>query len=95
MPDLIRNPVFLFLDSCFRRNDEAEASFGECTQRDSRTLKMRKEIKHHRFPASVVSPTFLHISSVIPAKAGIKKAAENPGFRVAPAFAGDARNDDF
>ena len=35
MPDLIRHPVFLFLDSCFRRNDEAEASFGECTQRDS------------------------------------------------------------
>jgi hypothetical protein len=25
---LIRHPVFLFLDSCFRRNDEAEASFG-------------------------------------------------------------------
>jgi len=42
-----------------------------------------------------VSPLFLYISSVIPAKAGIKKAFENPGFRVAPAFAGDARNDDF
>jgi cytochrome c peroxidase len=36
MPDLIRHPVCLFLDSGVRRNDRTAASRGECTLSDSK-----------------------------------------------------------
>jgi hypothetical protein len=37
MPDLIRHPVFLFLDSGVRRNDNTAASRGEWTRKKNST----------------------------------------------------------
>jgi hypothetical protein len=57
MPDLIRHPVFLFLDSGVRRNDKAAASRGECTQREFNAVlwlclaQLREGFKPYPLPA--------------------------------------------
>jgi hypothetical protein len=51
MPDLIRHPVCLVLDSGFRRNDGTAASRGEWTVSDSTILaKVRRENNRIRLP---------------------------------------------
>jgi hypothetical protein len=58
MPDLIRHPVFLFLDSGVRRNDNTAASRGECTQREFKREKLNelKKRNMNSFEIGLSSP---------------------------------------